>query len=441
MIKSLIKHFNKSNFLIIVLQKFYYILFFNNKNLNRYRKILKYSKNDINLIQRNKLKTVLYEAVNFVPFYKSLDLDIDFENFTLEELNKFPIIDKKIIQEKPKLFLSSRRYGIYNSTSGSSGTPFKFKIGFSSLTKESLTFFRSLYNPNYTYEVGDPIIIVRSYVPKAGEPIIKCDIKNNHWYISPFHIGSDNIKLIIDFINKSKAKIMRGYPSSILILTAELEKVKKFKHNIKIISTSSEMLLPINRKRIETFWNLKVLDYYGQNENVISFSQCKNGNYHNNDDYGIVEIKDNFLIGTSLNNLVMPLIRYNTFDKTNRSFIDEKIECDCGNTFSIPLKSIDGRNDDILIKKDGTKVSTANFSTAFKNLNSIDQFQFIQFENKDITVKLKLNELNNNHIEEFRQNSIERLGEDISIKIEIVSQIKRDPITQKIKTTIQKAIL
>ena len=136
----------------------------------------------------------------------------------------------------------------------------------------------------------------------------------------------------------------------------------------------------------------------------------------------------------------MPLIRYNTLDKTNRSFIDEKIECDCGNPFSIPLNSINGRNDDILIKKDGTKVSTANFSTAFKNLNSIDQFQFIQFENKDITVKLKLNELNNNHIEEFRQNSIERLGEDISIKIEIVSQIKRDPITQKIKTTIQKAI-
>ena len=55
------------------------------------------SQEKIKNIQEKKLKKILKLAVSSVPFYKELNLNIDFENFTIDELKKFPIIDKSII--------------------------------------------------------------------------------------------------------------------------------------------------------------------------------------------------------------------------------------------------------------------------------------------------------------------------------------------------------
>lgn len=405
------------------------------RNFSEYDNFQWKSAEEIERIRTNKLKDIIKKAVDFVPFYKNLDLKIDFENFSLDELKKFPVINKQVIKENFKDFCSIEFNGKASHTSGSTGTPFEFIVPFESDAIEKITSNRAWsMGKDYTYKSGDQIIVLRTYSPKEGEPLYK--ISGDYWYLSPFHINESNLALYLSVIEKSKAKIIRGYASSIYIFTLLLKQKNIKIPQIKTIVTSSETLLPTYRSVIEEYWGLPVLDWYGQNERTVTVQQCWAGNYHNNDDYGIIELSDkNEIIATSLNNYVMPFIRYNTGDKAIP--LDGKAPiCPCGRHLSIPFKGIEGRNDDILIKDDGTKVPSINIYTIMHELDFINQFQIIQSKNTDIVINV-IGNLDDAKELLLCNNIRNRLG-NVAIKINVVDEIERDLSTGKIKTIIRK---
>ena len=405
------------------------------RNFSEYDKFQWKSAEEIERIRTQKLKNIVKKAVNFVPFYKNLDLKIDFENFSLDELKKFPVINKQVIKENFKDFCSIKFNGKVSHTSGSTGTPFEFKVPYESDAIEKITSNRAWsMGKDYTYKSGDPIIVLRTYSPKEGEPLYK--ISGDYWYLSPFHINESNLALYLSIIEKSKAKIIRGYASSIYIFTLLLKQKNIKVPQIKTIVTSSETLLPAYRSVIEEYWGLPVLDWYGQNERTVTVQQCWAGNYHNNDDYGIVELSDkNEIIATSLNNYVMPFIRYNTGDKAIA--LDGKAPiCPCGRHLSIPFKGIEGRSDDILIKDDKTSIPSINIYTIMHQLDFIKQFQIIQSKNTNVVINV-IGELDDSKKLLLSNNIRDRLG-SVDIKINVVDEIKRDLSTGKIKTIIRK---
>jgi hypothetical protein len=405
------------------------------RNFSEYDKFQWKSAEEMERIRTQKLKNIVKKAVNFVPFYKNLDLKIDFENFSLDELKKFPVINKQVIKENFKDFCSIKFNGKVSHTSGSTGTPFEFKVPYESDAIEKITSNRAWsMGKDYTYKSGDPIIVLRTYSPKEGEPLYK--ISGDYWYLSPFHINESNLALYLSIIEKSKAKIIRGYASSIYIFTLLLKQKNIKVPQIKTIVTSSETLLPAYRSVIEEYWGLPVLDWYGQNERTVTVQQCWAGNYHNNDDYGIVELSDkNEIIATSLNNYVMPFIRYNTGDKAIA--LDGKAPiCPCGRHLSIPFKGIEGRSDDILIKDDKTSIPSINIYTIMHQLDFIKQFQIIQSKNTNVVINV-IGELDDSKKLLLSNNIRDRLG-SVDIKINVVDEIKRDLSTGKIKTIIRK---
>ena len=405
------------------------------RNFSEYDKFQRKSAEEMERIRTQKLKNIVKKAVNFVPFYKNLDLKIDFENFSLDELKKFPVINKQVIKENFKDFCSIKFNGKVSHTSGSTGTPFEFKVPYESDAIEKITSNRAWsMGKDYTYKSGDPIIVLRTYSPKEGEPLYK--ISGDYWYLSPFHINESNLALYLSIIEKSKAKIIRGYASSIYIFTLLLKQKNIKVPQIKTIVTSSETLLPAYRSVIEEYWGLPVLDWYGQNERTVTVQQCWAGNYHNNDDYGIVELSDkNEIIATSLNNYVMPFIRYNTGDKAIA--LDGKAPiCPCGRHLSIPFKGIEGRSDDILIKDDKTSIPSINIYTIMHQLDFIKQFQIIQSKNTNVVINV-IGELDDSKKLLLSNNIRDRLG-SVDIKINVVDEIKRDLSTGKIKTIIRK---
>ena len=74
------------------------------QHLKRYKKSQFYSREELLDVQTIQLKHILWNAVNNVPYYRSLKLSIDFENFSLNELQKFPIMSKQIMQQQYKNF-------------------------------------------------------------------------------------------------------------------------------------------------------------------------------------------------------------------------------------------------------------------------------------------------------------------------------------------------
>ena len=87
---------------------------------------------------------------------------------------------------------------------------------------------------------------------------------------------------------------------------------------MKAILTSSETLVPEQKMVIEQAFMCKVFDYYGMAERAAAIHTCEHGSYHIVPEYSIVEfvrngtLEDGYyeIVGTSLNNNAMPLIRY-----------------------------------------------------------------------------------------------------------------------------------
>jgi phenylacetate-CoA ligase len=350
-------------------------------------------------------------------------------------------VNKEIIRENPKLFLSNTKRGYASQTSGSTGVPFEYYLPYRSGALELMTVNRAWGMGEVPYKYGDPVVQIRSYSPKPGEALVKHDISNNYYYISPFHLNENYLHEYLEFITNSQAKILRGYPSSIYIFTLLLMKCNIKLNQVKSIITSSETLLPIWREIIEGFWGVKILDWYGQNENTVTVQQCLAGNYHNNDDYGYLELdKENSIIATSLINDVMPFIRYDTRDVAVP--LGETIEsCPCGRKTSIPFKAIEGRKDDILVTNDGTLIPTANFSTAFKKFSELNQFQIIQELDRSLKLNLVIRrDIELSYIDKIKAELSQRLG-TLDIQVNITDKIERDLNTGKVKVVVQKTKL
>jgi phenylacetate-CoA ligase len=406
------------------------------QHLKRYKKSQFYSREELLDVQTIQLKHILWNAVNNVPYYRSLKLSIDFENFSLNELQKFPIMSKQIMQQQYKNFISDKfnfNKLQFKSTSGSSGMPFKVAKSYYSDAIEYCMMLRAWSMSNtYDYTFRDPCVVLRSFSPKPGEQLFKQDKILNYWFLSPYDINQKNLDIYLSVFKQSKAKLLRGYPSSIYILTLLLKENNIHIPQIKTLFTSSENLLPQYKKVIEDYWQLPIIDWYGQNERTVTVQKCSHGNYHNNDEYGIVELDaKNQIIATSLKNDVMPLIRYATNDIAIPS---NTTTCTCGRGLSIPFAGIDGRADDLLMKDDGTVMATVNIYNAMEKFQDVKQFKIIQAEDKSIQLFLSENKsLSKEYIYKIEQELYQRLG-NVSLKTDIVQEIERDRVTGKIKS-------
>lgn len=398
------------------------------------------SRDELHHIQTKKLRRILKLAVDEVPFYKGLKKEINFERFSFAELEKFPIIDKATIRKQYDDFITNSHRGKpleYKTTSGSSGEPFKVpKAYYSDAIEQCLMFRAWSMNPEYRYRFHHPCIVLRSFSPKPGAPPFKVDKIMNYWYLSPFDITDQNIQLYYDIIRKSGAKLLRGYPSSIYIFTLMLEKHNLQLPSIKTLFTSSENLLPGYKRKIEEYWKIPLIDWYGQNERTATVQMCEHGVYHNNDEYGHIELDaNNQIIATSLTNDVMPLIRYATSDIATPAATQT---CSCGRGLSIPFSGIDGRADDLLIKQDGTIIATVNIYNAMEQFAEVRQFRIIQEANRAITLQLVPGQGFDDAVVRAVENEIhQRLGE-VDIHTEILDGIERDRNTGKIKAIVSK---
>ena len=177
-----------------------------------------HTKNDVCIGLRSDLDALPIQEENDVP-YKS---EIDFNNFSLKELNKLPIVEKQDIQNDINRFLredvnpSKLRW---KATSGSSGKPFQVPKSYFSDAIEVLLGYRAWSMGRFLYKLREPAIVLRSFSPKENEPIYRRDRVRNFWYISPYHINENYLEEFLNIFKKSKAKILKGYPSSIYILT------------------------------------------------------------------------------------------------------------------------------------------------------------------------------------------------------------------------------
>jgi phenylacetate-CoA ligase len=137
------------------------------------------------------------------------------------------------------------------------------------------------------------------------------------------------------------------------------------------------------RSSIESFFQCRCFDHYGQAEGVAMAMECAHGKMHIVPGLGIWEIlrEDSSscdpgevgeIVATGLINDAMPLIRYRLGDYAAWA---KDQSCACGSGQPI-ITSLEGRVDDYLITSDGRKIG--RLSTAMKRSPSIHSAQIVQ---------------------------------------------------------------
>lgn len=171
--------------------------------------------------------------------------------------------------------------------------------------------------------------------------------------------------------------------------------------SVQYIELSGEMLFESTRKEITGFFGCTICNQYGSHEvNSIAY-ECSCGNLHCLSSNVKVEIinqgkvvengEEGEIVVTSLHNHATPFIRYNTED---RGAVYHNVQCKCGNPNPV-LKLSSGRSNDMIINKDGTRISAYVFARAVESINAIagniiNQFQIIQNDFNRFTVKMAI---------------------------------------------------
>jgi phenylacetate-CoA ligase len=271
------------------------------------------------------------------------------------------MLTKADVRQNPEKLVRPRGPGSWIrttiKTSGTSGSPLTIVQSLGNLVREEGFVYRQMqwigwrHGQRRAWIRGD---IVCPDHPSDGRYWCR-DWVGNMLMMSSYHLSNDTIGRYIDALERFDPVVIHAYPSSIAALAAWLNAAGRTYHGraLRGVRTSSETLEPIVRAAVEQAFGVRVFDWYGQAERVAAIGTCEEGRYHVLTDYAGVALLDADgdaceLVGTSLNNAAMPLVRYRTGD----TVIPDGAPCPCGRVFPT-IKAVIGRQEKIVTLPDG----------------------------------------------------------------------------------------
>lgn len=408
-----------------------------------------WSKEELEELQNKKLRALVDHAYRNVPYYHKIfrEQNLHPEDIkSKEDLQKLPILTKETIRKNlPDLLARNMDKGsiMERCSSGSTGEPMKYYIDKNTYSSGWAQTFRCWSWAGYN--LGDPYVKISMNPRTTLIKKIQDKLLNTN-YIYAMGITENNIIQELNKIKNFNPKIIRGYASYIYGIAKLMEKVD-IDYSGATIVTTGDMLFSHYRKVIEKQFNCKILDGYGGEGTPIAFECELHEGYHISDEDVMVEfIKEEKhvspeetgeIVLTNLNNFAMPFIRYKINDLGR--FSEEC--CSCGRGLSL-MKSIEGRDTDIVVTPNGDFVVVHFFTFLFEHIEGVDQFQVVQEKIDKIFVKIvknykfTINDLN------YIKNEIHRkVGADVEINIEFVDEIPLSGRSGKRRFVISKVPL
>lgn len=337
------------------------------------------SNEDLKKRNEERFLHIFRRAYDKSPFYHRLysEAGIKKEDITcLDDIKKLPVITKDMVKKHAAEMLTVPKWQVMaGHTSGTTGTPLTVYSSWSSIWwNQAYTYSARLRNG---FKYGQPLVSLRGNLDR-NTMHMKVHVSNT-LYLSSYCINKDTVKAYYDMIIQHQPVAIEGYPSSLYTL-ALCMKEARLKLHIPVAFTSSETLLDYQRHLIEMQLGTEIYDNYGMTEQTIYLQEAFNHQgYYELPGYSINEYLEDGEICTSLTNEAFPLIRYRSND------VIEIAELNTDSPQTI-VKSIEGRKEDFLICKDGSRVKRLDF--IFKGVNHVKYGQLIQENNGFLNVNI-----------------------------------------------------
>ncbi|WP_341018675.1 hypothetical protein [Brevundimonas diminuta] len=397
----------------------------------------------IKSLQLSKLKTVLTNARDHVPYYREEFTRLGFVPEDLSSLEEFGtvdfFIDKAIVRDNTTAFLSEAcdpNSLNWHRTGGSTGTPLHFPTDMHTDSASASAIMKALdwwgleLGARHAMFWGSPTFISRNKVDiiKQWGNHVRNRLMNRLFFLN-YNIGEHNVEEIYNKIENFRPEYIRGMPTS-LVIYAKICKKKGLVHkggSPKFIHSACEQLFDWQKEVIEDVFRSPVLNTYGLSEvgDIAYEATCRN--LHVMDEDVLVELfpyigDETEIVATQLNNMASPLIRYRTGDIASAI---ETCGCDLN---SGTLQGLKGRAHDFVVSPDGKFLHGQFLTHIIVYEPGIRKYQVIQEKPDKLEIKLVVDDGYDEACQGRIRSAIQSyMGRSVAVDLELVDDI---PLTK-----------
>ena len=398
------------------------------------------TRKEIEQLQLQKLKQLLIVARDHCPWHSGnieqarLDLSPDSE-LTFQDVQKLPLLDKRTAQEFGDQMVWKDVPGgahLYN-TGGSSGSPLIFYFGRWRQASDAAGRMRARHW--FGVKVGAPEV----YLWGAPVELNKTDkIKTirdrliNQLVLNAFEMSARNMDEYSSSIQAFNPECIYGYASSIALLAAHIKDraIKITLPKLKIVCTTGEPLYDDQRQLIQSVFKVPAANEFGSRDIGFTAHESPQGQMLLMSESIIMEVLDAHgnpvvpgesgeAVLTGLCSDAQPLIRYRTGDVVRMS----EENCSEGRGLHV-IDQVSGRTTDFVVKADGTVMHALAVIYVLRAVKGVGEFKFIQQSVDFVEAEVVPNTLWTDESEQkIRQGLKGRLGEDITVKVNLVDAI------------------
>lgn len=381
---------------------------------------------------KDLIKLVNY-AVENVPFYSKYSKITSKEDFQ----NNFDFIDRNIVSDNFKELQSNninlKKYDLV-TTGGTTGKPLRLLLPKRRYIIEKAT-QHSMWS-RIGFNHNKRAVIRNHKLPDNS--IYKLNPITKEYIFDGFRLNEDYLYQVYETIKKKRIRYVHAYPSNAFELSKFIKNKSLDPSIIKAFISSSENVFGYQKNLITKTLGISFFNFYGHTEKIIIGGYCQhNDNYHVEPTYGFFELIDEKgnsintpgevgeIVGTTLNNYGMPLIRYRTDDYAEYA----GNYCENCKRYLPVLKKISGRWSGRKIYDSIGNVTTPTALNFHDELFLvIDGLQYIQNQKGVLEVKIiKGENFKDIHDKKVKLHYKSKLSERMDIKIKYVNKLQKQP--------------
>jgi phenylacetate-CoA ligase len=352
-------------------------------------------------------------------------------------IGDWPLLDPATVRERPRDFVRGFGLGIPSSTGGTTGIPLPL-----ARSPRSVAFEQAALDHLLEAQGVDPrrarVAVLR------GDDVKPLDERTPPYCVSALgglrlifssnHLNRDTVKSFARELRDFSADYWWVYPTTLEALV-RLVRESGEALNVPLIFSSSEVLSPWCREAARATFGARILDHYGQAERVALAYSAGDGRYFFVPGYAHVELiaredSDGGLyeiVGTPLWNRAMPLVRYRTGDliRTERALDPHEIEQIVLGLR--PFGGVIGRDGDILIAPDGTRLT--GIDHFHRGVEHIVRIQVVQETPERVEIRvIAAPDFSASDREALVANARRKLPATMSLEVRRVEELERTPL-------------
>lgn len=350
----------------------------------------------IELYRDQRLHAFVQHAASSVPYYQRLfeELKLDPRAIqTLDDLQALPVLHKHQVRENPHDFFSHAipaRQSHRRITSGTTGAGLWFLETRLAEHEQWATWWRGWERHGIPFGVRRATFSGRALVPieRRAPPFWRYNHADQQLLFSAYHLDPQSAVCYLEELRRYRPAWLHGYPSILSQLGRKLLEARQpLGYRVEWISTSSEVLLPAQKEIIGEAFGVTPIEHYGLAEAAASFSECRSGALHVDEDFAAVEfVPDSrghgfHLLGSNFSNPATPLLRYDTGDLVELG----AATCSCGVPGRV-VEQIAGRQNDFILTSRGRRL--IGLHRIFRHAPGIRQSQLYQRLPGEVIVRI-----------------------------------------------------